>query len=303
MSKKRNINWLILPFILTLILLLIYLSLKPATRKISNDSNKNNSKSSASLNPSTVKLTPTPTPTSTPTPTPKPLTFAQMNSLYGPCTNTPVFIYHHIQSKADAIKNKQVSLSTNTDIFEEQLKYLQSKGYQTIDVGTLVNFFNGNSTIPAKSVILTFDDGYSDFYVNVYPLIQKYGFKAVSFIPTGLINNSGYLTWDEINDMNRSGSVYFGNHTWSHYATIKNEEKTRLEINTADIQLSERGLNLLKVFAYPYGSGNSFAQNYLGSINYNLAFTTTYGKILCAKNSLILPRVRMGNLMPGYYGL
>jgi len=242
-------------------------------------------------------------PTPTPSPTPKPLTFAQMNALYGPCTNTPVFMYHHVQSKTDAIKNNQVALSTNTDTFDAQLGYLKEKGYDTIDIETLINFFKGNAVIPAKSVILTFDDGYENFYTNAYPILRKYNYKAIAFIPTGLVNNSGYLSWDEIKNISSEGLVYFANHTWSHYGGANDETKTTKEITTADTQLTEEGLNIFKVFAYPYGSPNKYAKDKLSSLNYNLAFTTISGKTLCAKRNYDLPRLRTGNLMPYYYGL
>ncbi len=297
MHKKKSIGWWI-PLLLSIATLLVIVTHDnsiyfPEIKTAINATKKD-----------TRLLTPI-IPNSSPTPTPsaKPLTFAQMNSLYGPCTNTTVLSYHHIQSEKDAVKNNQVSLSTFTENFEKQLMYYQKHNYQTIDIATLIAFFNNNATIPVKSIILTFDDGYRDFYLNAFPLLQKYNFKAVVFLPTGLVNNEGYLTWEEILIMGKSGLIYFGNHTWSHYATIKDEEKIIMEIRTADTQLSERGLNTMKVFAYPYGAATPVSQNYLKSINYNLAFTTKFGRVLCAKNSLTLPRVRAGNLMPDKNGL
>lgn len=234
----------------------------------------------------------------------KPLTFAQMNVLYGPCINIPVFLYHHVQSKYNAMKNKQTALTTFTDTFEEQIQYLIDKGYQTIDIYDLFRFFKGEETsIPEKSVILTFDDGYSDFYDVAFPILQKYNLKAVVFLSTGLIEKRGYLTWEEISKMNKTGQVYFGNHTWFHSSEILDDKKSANEIITADQDLSQKGLNIIKVFAYPYGVTTSYTQNYLKSSGYNLAFTTKYGKTLCAKNSLMLPRVRANNFLPNYYGL
>jgi len=299
MLKKKNIGWWIPALLLSLptILLLSFpenISFNEPETQNETDIVNDNTLITSPIEPTTPPTT---------TPTPKPLTFAQMNSLYGPCTNTPVFMYHHVQSETHAKENKQISLTTYTETFDAQLKYLKDKGYQTIDIGDLSGFFKGENIIPQKPILLTFDDGYTDFYEVAYPLLKKYDYKAVLFLPTGLVNNYGYLTWPEITEMKDSGIVYFGNHTWSHYGTPKDEQKIKTEIEIADIQLSERGLNAFKVFAYPYGSSNLYSINTLKSLNYNLAFTTSYGITLCAKKSLELPRLRAGNLMPSYYGL
>lgn len=293
MSKtKIDTGWPIKPFIVATLLLTVVILGKYKSRSGGVYVQDMDESNQISVSPSPIE----------PSPTPRPLTFAEMNDLYGPCTKTPVFMYHHVQGRMIAAERNQVSLTTYTETFEEQLKYLQSKGYQTIGMDSLISFFQGSSTVQGKSVILTFDDGYTDFYEIAYPLLQKYNFKAVVFLPTGLVNNYGYLTWPEIEEL-KGSNVYFGNHTWSHYAVVKDEEKIRSEIETADTQLTERSLNASKVFAYPYGSGSKFTQNLLRSSGYNLAFTTNYGTVLCAKNNLTLPRLRAGNLMPSYYGL
>ncbi len=297
--RKKHIVWWIPPVLLSISTLLLLSVLRNSPLNNPKIKNEVNNVNEDLISPLPVKPTPSPTTV----PTPKPLTFTQMNALYGPCTNTPVLMYHHIQSETQAKEKKQITLTTYTDTFEEQLKYLQSNGYQTIDIGKLVGFFKGENTIQLKSILLTFDDGYTDFYEVAFPLIKKYNYKAVVFLPTGLVNNYGYLTWPEITEMKDSGFVYFGNHTWSHYGTPKDEQKTKTEIETADTQLSEKGLNANKVFAYPYGSSNPYSVNTLKSLNYNLAFTTTHGITLCAKKNLELPRLRAGNLMPSYYGM
>ena len=58
--------------------------------------------------------------------------------------------------------------------------------------------------------------GYIDFYFNAYPILAKYNFKAVSFIPIGLVGTSYYMNWDQIKQIQRSGLVTFEGHTISH---------------------------------------------------------------------------------------
>lgn len=244
--------------------------------------------------------TPSIIPSPSPSPTPKPLTLSEMNSLYGPCVRLSVLMYHHVQTKESAIANKQTSLSVNTDIFKEQMQYLKDNGYKVVSMQDLVNYFNNGIQIPAKSILLTFDDGYEDFYTDAFPILESFNFTATVFIPTGLMNNGGYLSWDQINQMN--SKILFANHTWSHKNMGVAVDIIQKEINTADNQLREKGLNLLKVFSYPYGIDSIQAEKYLLSLNYSLAFSTKSGNILCKQKNLDLPRIRIGNTSLSFYG-
>ncbi len=241
-----------------------------------------------------------PSPSPSPTPTPKPLTFAEMNTLYGPCVRLPVLMYHHVQSKEQATAAKQTGITVYTDVFRSQMEYLKSKNYMTVSVNNLINFFDSGSSLPAKSVLITFDDGYQDLHSDAYPILSSFGFRSVVFLPTGLMENPGYLGWGQIASM--TGLVHFGNHTWSHKSVLAEDVIMKKEISTADLQLTDHGLNIPKIFAYPYGSHNSASENYLYSLGYKAAFTTTPGTILCTKQRLNLPRIRIGNSPLSNYG-
>lgn len=246
--------------------------------------------------------TPAPSVAPTPTPTPKPLTFAEMNALYGPCVYLPTLMYHHIQSASVAAEKKQISLTTDIKYFHNQMQYLKDKGYQTLRMTNLIDFFDNGVTIPKKSVLLTFDDGYDDFYQNVFPILKEFGFQATIFVPTGLMDNPGYLSWRELQEIVSSSLVFVANHTWSHKNVGSNKEVVKMEITTGDFQLSEKGLNLSKVFAYPYGAASKYGEEVLKDLEYKLAFTTKPGTTLCKKLRLELPRVRIGNIELKSYG-
>lgn len=247
---------------------------------------------------------PTPSPTASPsaTPTPKPLTFSEMNALYGPCVSLPVLMYHHVQESETAKKNGNGNLTVYPDIFDKQLAYLQSHGYQSIGPSDLIAFFNEGKSLPKKGILLTFDDGYEDFNRLAAPILSKYSFKSTLFTPTGLLENPGYLSWQAVQSLAGSG-VYIGNHTWSHKNMGAGLDTIKREIDTAARQLSEKGLDPLKVFAYPYGTISQRAINYLSESGFQLAFTTQPGRTLCKKQRLTLPRVRIGNGNLGAYGL
>lgn len=244
----------------------------------------------------------TPTLTATPTPTPKPLTFEEMNKLYGPCTRVSVLMYHHVQDLEKAKSLNQQSLTVSTETFKEQMQYLKDRGYKTIYASDLNNFFDQGIPVPGKSILITFDDGYEDFASDALPILRGVGFNSIVFVPTGLMNNGGYLNWDSISGIAGVGDVMFANHTWSHKNMGSDTSTIKSEITTADIQLTERNLNSPKVFAYPYGLSSGGAIKTLSDLGYTLAFTTKPGSIQCKANRFELTRIRIGNVVISNYG-
>jgi len=261
-----------------------------------------------------VESTPTPTAQSsvidiskylqTPTtsPTPKPLSFTQMDEKYGPCVTLPTLVYHHVEDLSIAKKNNRLGLSVSPEAFTRHLAYLADNQYKTIEMKDLKAFFDNGTPIPAKSVLITFDDAYQDIYENAYPLLRAFGMKGTVFTPTGLIGNDGYLTWEQIAEMNDSGTMLFANHTWSHKSMFASNTEVTMEIETADRELRERNLGNPKIFAYPYGTVGKYSETELKKRDYTIAFTTQQGRVLCKKQALTLPRVRVQNESLESYG-
>lgn len=261
--------------------------------------------------PATNLIQTAPTPLASPsasaspsaTPTPKPLTFSEMNDLYGPCVHLPVLMYHHVQDHDIAQANGYIALTVNTSAFRSQMEYLNQKGYTTVSPVDLANFFDSGTPLPKKPVMITFDDGYEDFGSVAAPILNQYNMKATNFIISGLVENHNYLLWSTLNDLRSHPNLYFGNHTWSHHGMTNNAALVDKEIGTADKQLSERGYNPDKIFAYPYGTVSQAAISWLQGHNYRIAFTTQPGQIECKKQRLTLPRTRIGNGSLSAYGL
>lgn len=244
-------------------------------------------------------------PTASPsaTPTSKPLTFAEMNKIYGPCVSVPILMFHHVEDLKTAEQEGHKSLTVGIDYFKKDLEYLKDNGYTTITPADLIAYFDNGKNLPIKPVMLTFDDGYSDNGTEMYQAMLAAGAKGTIFLPTGLLNNPGYLSWDKIREMAGSGLIYFGNHTWSHRNVGGSASVVENEIKTADTQLNDQGLNSSKVFAYPYGLETGQAIKDLKDLGYKLAFTTVHGRVLCAQKRYDLPRIRIGNAPLSSYGL
>lgn len=293
MRLKRNI--LLIGVVLTIVGLTTYIYKKDQSTKNANFAAEKQK----------ISLIETPTPSASPsaTPTPKPMTFAEMNKLYGPCAVVPVLMFHHVEDLTEAKKEGHLSLTVGIDYFTKDLEYLKTKGYTTISPAELIAFFDNGTALPAKPVMLTFDDGYADNGTGMYQTMLAVGAKGTIFTPTGLLNNPGYLNWERIREMAGSGLISFGNHTWSHRNVGGSAEVVENEITTADTQLEQNGLNDPKVFAYPFGLETKQAVKDLKDLGYKLAFTTVPGRIMCAQKRFDLPRVRIGNASLAAYGL
>jgi len=244
----------------------------------------------------TPKPTPTPTPTPVPTPTPTPVPT-------GYCLNVPVLFYHHVQPQADAVANKQTAQSVDTGVFDQQMAYLNQKGYVTITALDLVNALKNHTGVPANSVVVTMDDGYADQYGHALPIARKYNIKLSLLIASGLINNSGFMNWGQVNEIKNSGG-YIVDHTWSHYSLPAGSvEKMKYEIETARSQIESFTGQKVDVFGYPYGSFSDLSIKVLREDGFLGAFSTIGGTYQCDSFIMALHRTRIGNSSLAYYGL
>jgi peptidoglycan/xylan/chitin deacetylase (PgdA/CDA1 family) len=240
-------------------------------------------------------LTPMVTPTTPTTP---------QEQLSGFCISVPVLMYHHIQPMEQAIKNDETALTVDTNVFDAQMGYLNSMGYRTIRAEELVRALREKQSVPNKSIIITIDDGYSDIYTYAYPIAKKYSIVLNLMIPTGLVNNKGYMSWDNIREMVAAGQTTVANHTWSHFQLTRGDSvKQQMEIVTAKTQLIQNAGTDSTIFSYPYGSYNDISVQTLLQNNFSGAFSTFPGRIQCDSILFALHRDRIGNVPLSSYGL
>ena len=96
--------------------------------------------------------------------------------------------------------------------FERQLEYLKTNGYRT----WISEDLSGRHSLTGKEVMLTFDDGLSDIYNSVWPLLKQFDFQIVAFISPFWIGTEGILNWEQVEEMHDSGHVDFQSHSHSH---------------------------------------------------------------------------------------
>ena len=221
----------------------------------------------------------------------------------GYCINVPVLMYHHIQPEAQAVSLGQTSLTVDNTMFASQMAYLEKQGYTTITTEQLANALLTHQSLPAKSLVITIDDGYSDIYTYAFPVLQQYHLTANLMIVSGLVDNPDLLTWNQIKQMQQSGLIYLNDHTWSHFPLANGtEKKDQFEIQTAQKQIEQETGQTVDILAYPYGSFDTAVVNILVSDGFKAAFSSIPGTLQCDSFIMSLHRTRIGNAPLSEYG-
>jgi len=262
MAKKKNLSkwWLILiPIMLVLGLYSVHF--------LSQKTDKVYPETKTSYQTSQVEASASAKPTATP--------FPKVSGSFG----VPILTYHFVANNPNPKDLARDSLAVSPDKFESQMDYLSSHGYTTISLDTLFAIFSKQVSSPSKPIVLTFDDGYIDFYTTVYPILRRFNFHAVSFIPTGLIGGSYYMNWSQIKEIAQSGLVTFENHTSSHanLAGLSYDQALKQMVDSKNELQSQTGYPV-NFIAYPYGISNSLVQQAASAAGFVGALGTWYGK-------------------------
>ena len=177
--------------------------------------------------------------------------------------------------------------------FNAQLDYLQAEGYTTITLQDFMRVVHGKGELPAKPIVLTFDDGYKDNYSEMLPILEAHKMTAVVYVITNELGKENYLNLDELKDMQRRG-LEIGSHTADHLP-LTSLDKTfqRRQIRDSKIFLEWSGLETIYSLSYPNGAFNSEIEKILREENYLTAVTGEVGLNTVGTNPYELYRVHI----------
>jgi peptidoglycan/xylan/chitin deacetylase (PgdA/CDA1 family) len=181
----------------------------------------------------------------------------------------PVLMYHAIGYEAGN------TARLPKENFKKQMKYLKNNGYVTLTLDEAYDFFAKNKPVPEKSVVLTFDDGYVDNYLEALPILKEFGFKATIFVITDAVDKSkNYMNVEQLKKMEASG-MDIQSHT-SHHKNFKElSYNEQLETLKRSKNFLEKSLNKrIKYFAYPYGEYSKESLKAVKEAGYTMAFAT-----------------------------
>lgn len=202
----------------------------------------------------------------------------------------PILEYHQIANETDPISE---TYNVKPAEFSAQLDYLQEKGYTTITLQDFMRVKHGKGNLPAKPIILTFDDGYVDNYTEMLPILEAHNMKAVVYVITNEIGKPGYLTLEQIKDMQERG-IEIGSHTADHLSLKLLDKDLRLhEIRDSKIFLEWSGLETIYSFSYPNGAYDDEIIEMLKNEKYLTAVTGDVGLNNLETDQYLLKRVHI----------
>jgi len=177
--------------------------------------------------------------------------------LIPPGKGLPVLMYHNVTT------GQATRLDIPADKLELQFMYLKEKGYSSLSLKQLAKLMNENGRLPKRSFILTFDDAYQSIEDKVVPLLERYNFSAVVFVPVAFIGKSNLwddgmlpvITAETLQKISRNPHIEIGLHSFLHrsYNDMDTEDMQE-DIRNCHQTLEYYKIPFFNVLAYPYGA-------------------------------------------------
>ncbi|MBU3189587.1 polysaccharide deacetylase family protein [Clostridium bowmanii] len=185
----------------------------------------------------------------------------------------PVLMYHSVTADKNNTNELKVSQST----FKAQLNYLKVNHYTTISLDQLYSHMAKHTSLPAKPVVITFDDGYEDNYTLAYPLLKANNQKATVFMIANCINTEGYLTSKQLKIMDKNNFIV-ESHTNNHDNLSKLSYISQLNTLKNSKAILEKLLSKRVMYvSYPFGAYNKSTANAVHTSVYYLGIGTDNG--------------------------
>ena len=218
----------------------------------------------------------------------------------------PVITYHHILRDEENTRFRHTSTTTSVRAFSNQMTWLRDMGYTTLTMYQLEDYVHNRTNLPARAVVITFDDGLKSVSRYAYPILKQYGFKATAFIITSRIKRHPQkwapksLQFMSISELEEIKDVFdFQSHT--HFLHRVDAQRRPILLSRSyhnilfDFAHSRRALSQFNphvlYLSYPFGGYNATAIQAAGDAGFHLAVTTVKGKVKPGDNPMLLKRL------------
>lgn len=210
-----------------------------------------------------------------------------------------ILLYHHVS------EDSPDSTSISPANFDAHLAYLRDNDFNVIALDRMIDSLRTGQALPEKSVVITFDDGYSSIFDEAFPLLQAYGYPFTLFLSTEPIDDglSHYMTWDEVRQMSAAG-VIIANHTVDHSTMLEmavDESHTQwLARLSEDLLKAEQRIEAQtgqshRYLAYPYGEYNPAIKTLLEELSF-VGLAQNSGAVGPKSDFLALPRFPLASI-------
>ncbi len=216
----------------------------------------------------------------------------------------PILMYHSISDDPEKGIPHYYRLTTSPARFREQMQLIRDCGYTVISLSDAVLKLKSTNLTQERFAVLTFDDGYRDFYTDAWPVLKDFGYPATVFLATDFIGetpkvfkNRECMTWTEVREL-RDNGISFGSHTMSHPVLYGLPwSSIRTELKESRRQIENKLQSPAEWFCYPYAfpqEDKSFVHHFQKELlnqGYTGMVTTVIGSAGKNTDSVCLPRL------------
>jgi peptidoglycan/xylan/chitin deacetylase (PgdA/CDA1 family) len=217
-------------------------------------------------------------------------------------TRIPILMYHAVREEVSGFR-PYYETNVSPPVFARQIRQLRSDGYRSVNLDEAVHILqNGGSS--EKCVVITFDDGYRDFYDTAFPILSECNFSATVFLMAGFSSDQHRyfkgkecLTWGEVRELQRHG-ITFGSHTLTHpQLKFLELDQVDLELGTSKEIIEDHIGVAVNSFSYPYAFPEAdvgFVRNLKETLiarGYENGVTTIIGTANPSCDRLFMPRL------------
>jgi peptidoglycan/xylan/chitin deacetylase (PgdA/CDA1 family) len=233
----------------------------------------------------------------------------QRAGITAPGFRLPILMFHSISDDPENGVAPYFKTNTAPGVFRRQMRQLAREGYKTLDLMEAVRLLSAGDRPPEKAFIITFDDGFRDFYLHAFPVLREEGFTATVFLPTAFISDHRRcfkdiecLTWSEVREMRAKG-IGFGSHTVNHPKLVElPRSQVENELVESKVEIERHLDEFIEAFAFPYafpqGDG-AFARDLrdlLIQAGYACCVTTELGRVRIGDDPFRLKRLPVNSL-------
>ncbi len=192
-------------------------------------------------------------------------------------------MYHRFE------ENKYPSTNIRLNDFKKHLQLIKEAGFIFVNPNSFEDDLKNNKG--SKKILLTIDDGFSSFYENAWPVLSSKKIPFILFVSTREVGKKGYMSWDQIKEIDKENFVHIGNHSHTHEYLVDRDNEEILDDLEKSILIFKKNLGYNShFFSYPFGEYSLNFKKIVKKLNFSFAFGQHSGVADDTKDFLELPR-------------
>ncbi len=215
----------------------------------------------------------------------------------------PVLAYHKVGAPVTSSTDRFLNISPAN--FRRQMSAFYRLGFSSLTLANVVEYIRAGKTLPPRSFVITFDDGYDCVGKVASPILQEFGFQATVFVVSGEVGGVNIwdraankpqvplMNWSDLKNLECMGWE-IGGHTVSHPHLDKlDDASARAEILLGKLEIEEQLNRKIRSFCYPAGLFNASTPEFVRDAGFSGACTVRTGMVTSHQDPFLLPRIKV----------